>query len=227
MSDDTRPPHTPTTIAAAIEARLAESFGRVSVEGEVSGTYKGTGPGIYFNLKDDKCLLRSVLWKRPGSAVYGDLVTNGAKLLATGVLRCYGQRSEYQLNVEKLMPKGEGNLKRAYELLKAKLAKEGLFDPARKRPLPPFPKRVALLTSKNGAAVMDFLKTALARFPGAAISLYPVKVQGAEAAEEMANALADLNVWGIHDLAVLTRGGGSLEDLWAFNEEKLVRAVAS
>jgi exodeoxyribonuclease VII large subunit len=215
---------TPTTVAEHIEKNLF-TLGRVSVEGEVSGAYKGSSVGTYFNLKDKKSILKAVLWADKAKHLK-ELVENGVQVMVQGYLRCYGPRSEYQINVESLMPKGEGNLRKAYELLKEKLTNEGLFTPERKRPLPMWPKRVALLTSESGAAVEDFIKTAVERWPLAYISLFPVKVQGPDAAREISETIASINSWNLHDLIVITRGGGSLEDLWAFNEEPLIRAVA-
>jgi exodeoxyribonuclease VII large subunit len=154
-------------------------------------------------------------------------VENGLKVLAKGSLAVYAPRGEFQLIVETIKPQGEGALRLAYEKLKIRLTNEGLFKPERRRPKPFWPQRTAVLTAAGGAARQDFLSTALNRCPSATISLYPVRVQGAGAAEEIAAALNDLNQWGGFDLVVITRGGGGLEDLWAFNEEVLVRAVAA
>jgi exodeoxyribonuclease VII large subunit len=154
-------------------------------------------------------------------------VENGLKVLARGSLSVYSPRGEFQLIVERIKPQGEGALRLAYEKLKVRLTNEGLFKPERRRPRPFWPKRTAVLSAAGGAGRLDFLSTAVKRCPSASIALYPVRVQGAGAAEEIAAALNDLNQWGGFDLVVITRGGGSLEDLWAFNEEILVRAVAA
>jgi exodeoxyribonuclease VII large subunit len=219
-------PLSPTQVAEFIERKFFSGVGKIRVDGEVSGAYKGSRMGTYFNLKDDKNLIKAVLWANK-TVLYDALIDNGAQLIVDGYLRCYAPRSEYQISVDRVTPKGEGNLKKAYDLLKKKLEKEGLFDKERKRHIPAFPRKVALLTSESGAALSDFLGTAYRRYPIAKISLYPVKVQGSEAAQDMASAIAALNLWGKHDLIVLTRGGGSFEDLWAFNEEILIRAVAT
>ncbi|MDR2612938.1 MAG: exodeoxyribonuclease VII large subunit [Deltaproteobacteria bacterium] len=217
---------TPTTVAAMISLLLDEKLSRVTVEGEMTGVYRAPSGHSYFSLKDPECVLNCVMWKRSHPEAIEHLMANGLKVLAWGKLACYGPRSVYQLIVDHLEPRGEGALKRAYELLKKKLEAEGLFREERKRPLPAFPGRVALITARHGAAAGDFLRTALRRFPGAAIALFSVRVQGDEAADEMVRAISAVNLAGGFDVIVLTRGGGSAEDLWAFNEEPLIRAVA-
>ncbi|MDR2404773.1 MAG: exodeoxyribonuclease VII large subunit [Deltaproteobacteria bacterium] len=217
---------TPTTLTAKIDSCFRKEFQRIYVEGEISGRFRQGGGHVYFYLNDNRSKLKAIIWKsNPTKA--GSLAEDGLYVLAKGYLTTYYARSEYQLIVESMEPKGEGALRLAYEKLKARLQAEGIFEPERKRKLPFWPQKVALLTSLKGAAIEDFIKTALKRCPQAAISVYPVKVQGEGAALEMANAISDINNWGGFDLIVLTRGGGSLEDLWAYNEEVLVRAVAN
>jgi exodeoxyribonuclease VII large subunit len=218
---------TPTTVSERVKSLLGTLFGRVAVEGEVSEVFRAGSGHRYFTLKDRTSVLKGVMWRRDRPAGFEDLLAVGMNVLAWGRLTAYGPQSVYQLVLERLEPRGEGGLRRAYELLRRKLEAEGLFRPERKRRLPLFPERVALLTSPHGAALEDFARTALARFPGARLCLCPVPVQGEGAAREMARALSDMNVMGAFDVIVLTRGGGSAEDLWAFNEEPLVRAVAS
>jgi exodeoxyribonuclease VII large subunit len=200
--------------------------GSIWVSGEIASLALPASGHAYFCLKDPHSLVKAVIWKSRLSRVGGP-VANGLKVLAQGTLTIYAPRGEYQLMVERLEPQGEGALRLAYEKLLARLTAEGLFNPERHRPRPFWPTRVALLSALGGAARLDFCRAALKRCPSAAISLYPVRVQGAGAAEEMAAAIADLSQWGGFDLIVITRGGGSLEDLWAFNEEVLVRAVAA
>jgi exodeoxyribonuclease VII large subunit len=217
---------TPTTLAARIQAAFDDNFSQLWVEGEIAELSLAASGHAYFVLKDRAARLKAVMWK--GRRAYaGAALAEGLAVLARGRLGLYAPRGDFQLVVDYLEPQGEGALKLAFEKMKKVLTAEGLFAEDRKRPLPYWPARVALVTSPAGAAAQDFLRTALARRPGAAISLYPVRVQGPGAALEIAQALADLNAWGGFDLIVLTRGGGSLADLWAFNEEPVVRALAA
>ncbi|MDR2460691.1 MAG: exodeoxyribonuclease VII large subunit [Deltaproteobacteria bacterium] len=215
---------TPTEVAARVSSSLGYNFQDLRVEGEVTSTYLRPRQFALFTLKDKVSILKAALWS-PHLGRYGNFVEDGLHVVAHGKLAAYGQRSEYQLVVDSLVPIGQGDLKKAYLKLKEKLTKEGLFELDRKRPIPSWP-RVALITSPQGAAVEDFIKTALARFPVAQISLIPARVQGEGAWESIAFSIEKINLWQQHDLIVLTRGGGSLEDLWTFNEEPLVRAVS-
>jgi exodeoxyribonuclease VII large subunit len=217
---------TPTTLTARIDSCFKANFQRIYVEGEISGRFRQSGGHVYFYLNDARSKLKAIIWKSNRTKA-ASLAEDGLNVLAKGYLSTYYARSEYQLIVETMEPKGEGALRLAYEKMKARLQQEGIFNPERKRKLPLWPKRVALITSLQGAAIEDFIKTAFKRCPQADISVYATKVQGEGASLEMARAIGDLNTWGGFDLIVLTRGGGSLEDLWAFNEEVLVRAVAN
>jgi exodeoxyribonuclease VII large subunit len=218
--------YTPTQVANLIQEDLDRYHSRILVEGEIASVAKPYSGHTYFQLKDKKSILKAMIWKNRLPFV-GCPVEDGLSVKASGSLAVYGPRSEYQLTVESLEPLGDGALRRAFEELKNKLSLEGLFDDQRKRPLPFWPKRVALVTSAVGAAFKDFITTSIKRCPSAKISLYPVRVQGSLAAEEIAMALHDLNQWQGFDVIVLTRGGGSLEDLLAFNQEVLIRAVVS
>jgi exodeoxyribonuclease VII large subunit len=230
----TRPPDlfsqreilTPTGLNNRLQAAFDRHIGTVWVSGEIAGASRPSSGHTYFSLKDSHSLVKAVIW-RSRLPKAGGPVGNGLKVLAKGTLTIYPPRGDYQLIVDYIEPQGEGALRLAYEKLLARLSAEGLFKPERRRPLPFWPQKVALLTASGGAARLDFLASAVKRCPSASVSFYPVRVQGAGAAEEIAQALADLNQWGGFDLAVITRGGGSLEDLWAFNEEVLVRAVAA
>lgn len=216
----------PATLAQKIQASFDDDFGYIWLEGEISELSIPFSGHAYFCLKDSQAKIRAVMWK--GRRAYaGAALAEGQSVLAKGRLAVYAPRGEFQLVADYLEPRGEGALRLAYEKLKAKLAEEGLFDPARKRPLPYWPERVAVISSATGAALSDFLITAKKRRPGAHITVRPVRVQGPGAAAEIAAALGDLNAWGGFDLIVLTRGGGSLADLWAFNEEAVARAVAA
>ncbi|MDR1081018.1 MAG: exodeoxyribonuclease VII large subunit [Deltaproteobacteria bacterium] len=217
---------TPTSVADRLKILMGKEFGRVAVAAELASVTAPPSGHVYFTLKDQASTLNAVVWKSSRRGGMEHLLENGLEVLAWGKLTCYGPRSQYQLICDRLEPRGEGALRRAYELLKKRLEALGLFREERKRPLPRFPGKVALLTARQGAAAEDFAGTALKRYPGAAISLFPVRVQGEGAAAEMAAAIAAVNSWGGFDLIVLTRGGGSAEDLWAFNEEPLVLAVA-
>ena len=217
---------TPSSLAARVQDTFDRDFGHIWVEGEVSELSLPRSGHAYFTIKDKEARLKAVMWK--GRRPYaGSALTEGMSVLAKGRLAVYAPRGDFQLVADYLEPKGEGALRLAFEKLKAALSAEGLFDEERKRSLPFWPSKVAVVSSASGAAVRDFIHTALRMRPGAAISLYPVRVQGEGAAEEVAAAIGDLNAWGGFDLIVLTRGGGSLSDLWAFNEEIVVRAVAA
>ena len=217
---------TPATLGVRIQAAFDLDFGQIWVEGEIAELGLAASGHAYFVLKDSAARLKAVMWKSR-RAYAGAALAEGLAVLARGRLNLYAPRGDFQLVVDYLEPQGEGALRLAFEKLKKALAAEGLFAEERKRPLPYWPARVALVTSSAGAAAQDFLKTALARRPGAAISLFPVRVQGPGAALEIAQAVSDLNAWGGFDLIVLTRGGGSLADLWAFNEEPVIRALAA
>ncbi|MDR1044865.1 MAG: exodeoxyribonuclease VII large subunit [Candidatus Adiutrix sp.] len=221
---------TPASLAARLQGCFDRDFGQLWVAGEISELSLPHSGHAYFCLKErlrgQEFRLKAVMWK--GRRPYaGAALSEGLGVLAKGRLALYAPRGDFQLVVDYLEPRGEGALRLAFEKLKAKLEAEGLFEAGRKRPLPFWPARVAVVSSPSGAAVRDFMRTALARRPGAAISLCPVRVQGQGSAGEIARAIEDLNVWGGFDLIVLTRGGGSLSDLWAFNEEAVVRAVAA
>lgn len=217
---------TPSALAAKVQESFDRDFGHIWVEGEIAELSLPQSGHAYFIIKDKEARLKAVMWK--GRRPYaGSALSEGMSVLAKGRLVVYAPRGDFQLVADYLEPKGEGALRLAFEKLKASLSAEGLFNEERKRPLPFWPAKVALISSPSGAAARDFIQTALRLRPGAAISLYPVRVQGEGAAREIAEAVADLNAWGGFDLIVLTRGGGSLSDLWAFNEEIVVRAVAA
>jgi exodeoxyribonuclease VII large subunit len=217
---------TPKGLCDLLQDHFDQSLGQVWLAGEIASLARPASGHAYFSIKDSQALVRAVAWRNRVPRLGGPL-ENGLSVLAKGSLAVYPPRGEYQLIVERIEPQGAGALRQAYEKLYRRLEAEGLFKPERKRPLPFWPRRAALLTAAGGAARQDFLTAALRRCPSASISFYQVRVQGAGAAEEIAEALFDLSQWGGFDLAVITRGGGSLEDLWAFNEEVLARAVAA
>jgi exodeoxyribonuclease VII large subunit len=213
-------------LTRAIKETLARGFPAVWVKGEVSGVKRAPSGHVYFNLKEGtEAVLQCTLW-RDEAARLGFELRDGDEVEAFGRIDVYAPRGNYQLIVRQMRPAGLGALLLQLEELRQRLAAEGLFDAARKRPLPRFPRCVGVVTSPIGAAVRDIIKVLRARWPGIAIVLAPVKVQGQGAAAEIAQAIERFNRWGGADVLIVGRGGGSLEDLWAFNEEPVVRALA-
>lgn len=218
---------TVTQLNESIHDLLERSYADVWVEGEVSDPRTFPSGHTYFSLKDEGSCLSAVLFKGSAARVKFTL-EHGLGVLARGRVSSYVKRGQYQLIVSELEPRSAGALQLAFEQLKAKLAAEGLFDPARKRPLPPFPRRVGIVTSLQGAAIRDMLSVLKRRFDGLHIRVYPVQVQGAGAAAQIAGAVEDFNAsFPDVDVLLVGRGGGSLEDLWAFNEEPVARAIAA
>ncbi|MFN0158856.1 MAG: exodeoxyribonuclease VII large subunit [Bacteroidota bacterium] len=219
-----RPVLTVTEVTRKIKKTLEVAFTTISVQGELSNVKLHSSGHVYFTLKDESAQISAVIWR---SKVVNLAVTpaDGMKVIATGRLTVYEIRGTYQLDVTSLKPVGLGELQAAFENLKQKLASEGLFDLERKRSLPPFPERIGIVTSPTGAAIQDMLKVLRRRFPCVEVILVPVKVQGPGAAKEIAGALDELNRFKEIDVMIVGRGGGSLEDLWAFNEEVVARAI--
>jgi exodeoxyribonuclease VII large subunit len=209
-----------------VKDTLEGTFPAVWVRGELSGFKRSDRGHLYFSLKDANALVDAVMW-RTASGRLGFDPRDGTEVEAFGHLTVYEVRGRYQLVVQEMRPAGLGALLLALEKLKRKLQAEGLFDAARKRPLPPFPRRIGLVTSPSGAAVRDMVTVLRARWPAIGIVLAPVRVQGEGAAAEIAAAIARFNRYARVDLLIVGRGGGSLEDLWAFNEEPVVRAIAA
>jgi exodeoxyribonuclease VII large subunit len=217
---------TVSALSAQLREVLEERFPAVWVEGEVSN-FKVYGSGhAYFTLKDETAQLRCVLFRTRGRRVRFE-PKDGLHVMAFGAVEVYPQRGEYQLVVELLEPRGLGALQLAFEQLKERLSAEGLFDPARKRPLPRFPRRIGIVTSPSGAALRDMLRIIGRRFGELAIVVAPARVQGEDAAHEIAQGVRELNALGDVDVIIVGRGGGSLEDLWAFNDEMLARTIAA
>ncbi|MBI2878427.1 MAG: exodeoxyribonuclease VII large subunit [Candidatus Rokubacteria bacterium] len=217
---------TVSELTRQIQERLESAFGGLWVEGEISNLRAPGSGHVYFTLKDENAQIRAVLFRNRLRRLRFE-PQDGLHVLAFGGLEVYGPKGDYQLVCEILEPKGLGALQLAFEQLKARLAAEGLFDPARKRPLPRLSRRIGLITSPTGAAVRDFLQIVRRRFANVHVLIYPVRVQGAEAAGEIVQGIQELNRLGGLDVLVLARGGGSLEDLWAFNEEAVARAIAA
>jgi exodeoxyribonuclease VII large subunit len=210
-------------LQAAVRDFLEQEFGRVWVEGELSGVKRAQSGHVYFALKDGKARLDVVLWRSSAVRLKFD-PEDGLVVRARGRLTVYAPQGRYQMEADSLEPVGAGPLQVAFEQLRKRLEAEGLFDPARKRPLPSFPRRVALVTSPSGAAVRDLIHVATRRWPPLELVVVPVRVQGAGAAEEIAAGIRLADARGF-DVLVVGRGGGSLEDLWAFNEEPVARAI--
>jgi len=212
-------------LAMRIKAHLEDQFPAVWVEGEISNLRTPSSGHAYFTLKDDTAQLRCVLFRGRGRRVAFQ-PEDGMQVLAFGGLDVYLARGEYQLVVELLEPKGVGALQLAFEQLKRRLEAEGLFDAARKRPLPSFPRTIGIVTSPTGAAIRDMLHVIDRRFADLRILITPVRVQGEEAPGEIVAALRDLQAVEDLDVIIVGRGGGSIEDLWAFNDERVARAIA-
>jgi exodeoxyribonuclease VII large subunit len=201
-------------------------YNDISVEGEATNVTRSTAGHIYFSIKDARAQMRVVLFA--GNARFLRFrIENGLQLVVRGRLALYEQKGEFQLNAVSVEPAGLGALQLAFEQLKKQLAEEGLFDPARKKAIPMLPQRIAIVTSPTGAAIRDVLNVLGRRFAGLHVQVYPVRVQGREASREIAAAIRNLSRWHLHDVVLICRGGGSLEDLWAFNEEVVARAVAA
>jgi len=201
-------------------------YNDIAVEGEVSNFTRSSAGHCYFSIKDGRAQMRVVLFDSHARFLRFR-IENGLQLIVRGRLSIYEQKGEFQLNAVSADPAGLGALQLAFEQLKKRLADEGLFDPSRKKPIPMLPQRIAIVTSTTGAAIRDILHVLGRRFDGLWLQIYPVHVQGAAAAREIATAIRHLSRWQMHDVVLICRGGGSLEDLWPFNEEIVARAVAA
>jgi len=216
----------PAQLNALARDLLEGSFAQVWVEGEISNFSRPASGHIYFTLKDERAQVRCALFKQ--KAMYLRFAPrDGLQVLVRGRLTLYEARGDYQLVLEHMEEAGEGALRRAFEELKARLAAEGLFAPERKRELPVFVRRLGVITSPRGAAVRDVLSVLARRFPLLDIEVLPVPVQGDGAAAEIRSMLERAGQSGRYDALLLTRGGGSLEDLWSFNDEALARAIVA
>lgn len=213
-------------LTRAIKQTLEPAFETVWVRGELSNVHSPASGHIYFTLKDAEAQIQAVIWRSLARALRFELV-GGDEVLVGARLTVYPPRGQYQLVVEQIEPVGEGALQKAFEQLKAKLAAEGLFDVERKQPIPRLPRAIGIVTSPTGAAIQDLLNIIARRFPPMHVVVVPVKVQGEGAAAQIAAAIRALNHEQLVDVMIVGRGGGSLEDLWAFNEEPVVRAIAA
>lgn len=209
-----------------VRSLLEADIGTVWVAGEISNLKRAPSGHLYFTLKDDSAQLSAVMFRSAAQSLAFRL-QDGAEVLACGRPSIYPERGALQLYVQTLEPRGLGALQLAFEQLKSRLQAEGLFDPTRKRPLPRFPHTIGIVTARTGAVIHDMRTVLRQRWPLARIILRPVPVQGRDAAPEIARAIAELGAHGAAEVLIVGRGGGSLEDLWAFNEEVVARAIAA
>lgn len=224
MFDQKRPVLTVSQLTSMVKGILEENFAIVWVEGEVSNLRAPSSGHIYFTLKDGNSQIKVVMFRGRGSFLKFRL-EDGLHILLRGSITVYETRGEYQILADYIEPVGAGALQLAFEQLKEKLSKEGLFDKARKRPIPAVPKKIGIITSPTGAAIRDMLHILDRRFANLHILIYPVRVQGAEAPPEIVQAIRDMNSIPDLDAIIVGRGGGSIEDLWAFNDEEVARAI--
>jgi exodeoxyribonuclease VII large subunit len=213
-------------VNAAIRALLDENFQDIWISGEISGTKISTSGHCYFTLKERDSQLSCVCY-RTSFRYLRCKPQDGLHVLARGRVDVYEQRGQYQFLVEAIEPQGHGALQLAFEQLKKKLTLEGLFEASRKRALPKFPQRIGIVTSPTGAVISDFIEIVSRRFPGLHIRLYPAQVQGEGAVQEVIRGIQYFSASGWAEVVVVARGGGSLEDLWTFNEEAVARAIAN
>ncbi len=207
-----------------IKFQLEDSFFHCLVEGEISNVIRAQSGHIYFNLKDANSMIKCVAW-RSNSMSFNDFIENGAKVEIQGKLSLYVPRGDYQIVVNRLAPLGRGNLYLAFEQLREKLQKEGLFNPEHKKLIPQYPKKIGIVTSPNAAALQDVLKVLKDHRPDIPYEVYPTLVQGDEAAPQIVKAIERANHEASCDVLLVVRGGGSIEDLWCFNDERVVRAI--
>ena len=224
--DDPAPRHvlTPSSLNRLVRDLLGDVFPLVWIEGELSNVARPASGHLYFTLKDSGAQVRCAMFK-PKSAALRFRPVDGMQVLVRARVGLYEPRGEFQLVAESMEPAGEGALQRAFEQLKSRLDAEGLFAPARKRPLPRHARRIGVITSATGAAIRDVLSVFARRWPLAEVEVLPVPVQGREAPPAIAAMLGKASASARYDVLLLTRGGGSLEDLWAFNDEAVARAI--
>jgi exodeoxyribonuclease VII large subunit len=223
---DPRQVLTPTALNRLVRQLLDDAMPPLWVEGELSNVARPASGHIYFTLKDAGAQVRCAMFRARAQGL-GFRPADGLHVRVHGRVGLYEPRGDYQLVADQMEEAGEGALQRAFEQLKRRLAAEGLFEPARKRPLPAFPRRLAVITSATGAAVRDVLTVLARRFPLLPVDILPAPVQGAEAVPALRERLRAAIACGRYDVLLLTRGGGSLEDLWAFNDEQLARDIAA
>lgn len=215
---------TVSELTKEIRQALEEGFERITVIGEISNFKAHYSGHWYFNLKDENAVINCTMWKGFNNFVFFT-PQDGIKVIVTGRITVYPPRGTYQIDVRSMKPAGIGELQAAFEKLKQKLEAEGLFDEQYKKPVPVFPKKIGLVTASDGAAVKDMISVAERRYPLVEIIIAPTKVQGTGAAEDIVDSIKLFNKMNEVDVIIVARGGGSIEDLWAFNEEIVARAI--
>lgn len=210
----------------AIANTLQSAFSNIWISGEISGLKMASSGHCYFTLKDDEAQIRCAVWRNAYRLLRAK-PQDGMLVLVRGRVEVYPPRGEYQLIVETVEPLGLGALQHAFDQLRKKLAAEGLFDPATKRPLPALPRKIGIVTSPTGAVIRDMLHVFARRFPGLHIRIYPALVQGQGSVEQVIDGIEYFSNTTWADLVIVARGGGSIEDLWTFNEESVARAIAN
>lgn len=218
---------TVSQLTSSIKAILEGGVGAVTVRGEISNWRPAASGHIYFSLKDAGAMIGGAFFKGAASRLKGVVVKDGLEVICHGRISVYAPRGTYQIIVDSIEPVGAGTLQAQFEALKKKLFEEGLFDAERKRPIPVMPERIVVITSPTGAAIRDVLSVLKRRFAGVKVLVVPALVQGAAAAPELVKALRTANEFALGDVILLTRGGGSLEDMWCFNDEELAREIFS
>lgn len=217
-------PLTVTELTREIKISLEEHFPPIWIQGEVSNFKKHSSGHLYFSLKDAESQISCVMWKNRNISLLFQ-IQDGMKVVVFAHLNVYMQQGRYQLIVQRIRPAGIGELQIQFEKLKRRLAEEGLFDAEHKKPIPLFPETIGIITSSTGAALQDIKSVIHRRFPVVKLVLWPSKVQGENAAEEIAEGILAFNQYGKVDVLIVGRGGGSIEDLWPFNEEIVARAI--
>ncbi|AFH49841.1 Exodeoxyribonuclease VII large subunit [Ignavibacterium album JCM 16511] len=215
---------TVSELTQSIKFVLESAFDNISVEGEISNFKSHISGHWYFNLKDENAVINCTMWRGLNNYVFFT-PQDGMKVVVTGRITVYPPRGNYQVDVRSMKPAGEGELQAAFERLKQKLKAEGLFEEERKRKIPFFPNKIGIVTAIDGAAIRDMISVAKRRFPLVELIIVPTKVQGSGAAEDIVDSLSQLNKLKDIDVIIVARGGGSIEDLWAFNEEIVARAI--
>ena len=215
---------TVSELTSQIKSSLEENFSYVSVIGEISNFKPHVSGHWYFSVKDSNAVLSCTMWKGYNNFVFFT-PQDGMKIIVNGKITVYPPRGNYQLDVRSMKPAGAGELQAAFELLKQKLVEEGLFDEEHKKPVPQFPSKIGIVTAEDSAAFRDMVSVAQRRYPLVELIIVPVRVQGSGAAESIVQSLRLLNKSGEVDVIIVARGGGSIEDLWAFNEEIVAREI--
>ncbi|HEY9187450.1 MAG TPA: exodeoxyribonuclease VII large subunit [Ignavibacteria bacterium] len=216
--------YTISEITVQIKKLLESNFSQITIQGEISNFKKQSSGHIYFTLKDENAQINAIIWRSTAQNLKINLI-DGMKVIARGYINVYEPSGRYQIIINLIQEIGLGELQIAFEKLKQKLLKEGLFDESHKKEIPRFPKSIGIVTSLSGAAIRDIISVISRRYPVVELIIYPVAVQGSEAPSEIVEGIKAFNEYKKVDLIIIGRGGGSLEDLWAFNDEAVARAI--